>query len=297
MTHHYSEILDGYRVYLQTLGFARTTLADNVRSVSKFFEWLEKKGTSQITSLSTELYSSYMKELDQNRHQSNFTIEYLHQHYRSLERLSQYLYSYGFKNVPSVPRYRLPINKEMSRDITPYTKQEIQLLYDHIPDTYSHLSHDEQELRQYQLKLVLTLYYGCGLRRLEGLKLEQSDIDFNKQTIFIRDGKGYKDRIIPISDRVTEELENYIYNFRHLKRVNHKRLFIHKEGGLYPQFRHLKEVTQNTSIISKSGGFHLLRHSIATHLLENGMSLDHIAQFLGHSSLDTTQIYTHIVEK
>jgi len=297
MNRHYSEILNGYTIYLQTLGFARTTLRDYSRNVSKFLEWIEKKGKARITEFSTELYSNYMKELDQKRYQSEFTVEYLHMHYRSLEKLSQYLYSYGFKTVPSVPRYRLPIDKNTSKDITPYTKAEIQLLYDHIPSTYSHLSYDEQELRQYQLKLILTLYYGCGLRRLEGLKLEQNDIDFNKQTIFIRDGKGYKDRIIPMSDRITKELEDYIYNFRHLRRVNHKRLFIHKEGGLYPQFRHLRQVTGNVSIQSKTGGFHLLRHSIATHLLENGMSLDHIALFLGHSSLDTTQLYTHIVQK
>ena len=94
---------------------------------------------------------------------------------------------------------------------------------------------------------------------------------------------------------VCKALENYIYNFRNLLKLNHKRLFINTTGTLNDSLKDLQNVCDSEEIKSKKMTLHILRHSIATHLLQNGMSIESIALFLGHSSLESTQIYTHLI--
>jgi integrase/recombinase XerD len=100
-----------------------------------------------------------------------------------------------------------------------------------------------------------------------------------------------------MSSGVYKELQDYIYNFRHQLKLNHNRLFIHCEQALLLNLKYLKNICNDENIKAKRITFHLLRHSIATHLLQNGMSIENIALFLGHSSLDSTQIYTHLANK
>ena len=125
--------------------------------------------------------------------------------------------------------------------------------------------------------------------------LQIQDIDFDKKTIFVRQGKGSKDRIVPMSEGVYKEVQNYIYNFRHRLKLNHNRLFIYNAQAQFLRLKHLQKICKDENIKAKRITLHSLRHSIATHLLENGMKIENIALFLGHSDLDSTQIYTHFV--
>jgi integrase/recombinase XerD len=134
------------------------------------------------------------------------------------------------------------------------------------------------------------------MRLSEGYHLTAKQIDFNKRTIFIKQGKGHKDRIIPMSDNVYKALEHYIYNFRNQIKCKHNRLFIQSSVGLSKDLKHLHKQCPK-EIQNKRLSFHVLRHSIATHLLQNGMSVENIARFLGHSCLTSTQIYTHIINR
>ena len=124
-----------------------------------------------------------------------------------------------------------------------------------------------------------------------------AEIDFNRKTIFIRQGKGYKDRIVPMSDNVYKALQHYIYNFRNQIRCGHDRLFVQKKITLSVDLHYLHQQCDNEEIKRKRLHFHVLRHSIATHLLQNGMSVENIARFLGHGCLESTQIYTHIINR
>ena len=93
---------------------------------------------------------------------------------------------------------------------------------------------------------------------------------------------------------VCKALENYIYNYRNLQKLSHKRLFTYSVGKVADFLQDLQKITEVESIQTKRITLHILRHSIATHLLQAGMSIESIALFLGHSSLESTQIYTHL---
>jgi integrase/recombinase XerD len=194
--------------------------------------------------------------------------------------------------------YRLYIDQHVRiNNIQPLTQAEIKQLQDCIKDSFLHLNYKQRQIKQAQLKLVFVLYYACGLRRTEGYNLTIQDIDFDHKTLFIRQGKNYKDRIIPMNKNVYLSLQDYIYNHRNQIKTNHNRLFINNTNTLLKHLKHLQSVCPIQSIKDKTLTLHLLRHSIATHLLQNGMSIENISRFLGHTSLSTTQIYTHIANK
>ena len=151
---------------------------------------------------------------------------------------------------------------------------------------------------------MLTVYYGCGLRRGEGVKLERDDIFFDRKLLHVRHGKGYRERFVPISKTGILHLQNYLYDARPpLLRgtAGHERLFVGENGkpltgsGMSMRLDLLVSRTENPELIAKAPSLHKLRHSIATHLLANGMSPERIKDFLGHRSLESTQIYTHIL--
>lgn len=139
------------------------------------------------------------------------------------------------------------------------------------------------------------LYYGCGLRKSEGLKLTTKDVDFENKTLFVRQGKKYKHRIIPLNDNIYKSGRLHFKLPQSAKKTGHNRLFINSVLTLVFWLIELQSTCTYESVKQKRIILHILRHSIATHLLQNGMSVENIAKFLGHSSLTTTQIYTHFI--
>ena len=148
---------------------------------------------------------------------------------------------------------------------------------------------------------MLELYYSCGLRRREGVQLNVKDIDLYNRRLHVKHGKGYKERIVPFTDQTASYFRDYLQNF-HNRVVQKGELgfLLNLKGkritGQSLLIRLKKLQTQNNSqgLMNKTIGLHTLRHSIATHLLHGGMELNYIQQFLGHASLESTQIYTHL---
>ncbi|MBN2661132.1 MAG: tyrosine-type recombinase/integrase [Tannerellaceae bacterium] len=146
-------------------------------------------------------------------------------------------------------------------------------------------------------KAMLAVYYGCGLRRNEGVNLDTGDILPGKNLLFVRKGKNYKERYVPLTEAVKEDILNYLDFARQIlikKQTN--ALFLNSSGDRITASmlaERLKKLKCKAGI-DKVAGLHTLRHSIATHLLQSGMKLAQIKRFLGHSSLESTQIYTHI---
>ena len=149
-------------------------------------------------------------------------------------------------------------------------------------------------------RAMLAVYYGCGLRRSEGISLDVSDVLIKEKLLYVQKGKGYRERYVPMSEAVKESLENYI----NVARSSFLSCELMKQQALLLSFRgrrmdgnslimRLKALVKGASI-NKAVGLHTLRHSIATHLLQSGMRLESVSRFLGHQSLESTQIYTHL---
>ena len=141
-------------------------------------------------------------------------------------------------------------------------------------------------------RAMLSLIYACGLRRGELLNLTLRDVLSDRNLLFIRQSKGKKDRVVPISKKIIEMLREY---YKAYKPKNW--LFEGQQAGERYSERSLQLVLKQALFkagITKPASLHWLRHSYATHLLESGTDLRYIQELLGHSSSKTTEIYTHV---
>ena len=147
-------------------------------------------------------------------------------------------------------------------------------------------------------KCILEVLYGCGLRVSELIDLKISNINFKESYIMV-EGKGKKTRLVPLANTTAEFITSYIHTVRNKTKINKKyedTLFLNSRGTNMSRvivFIIIKELTQKAGI-SKSISPHTFRHSFATHLLQNGADLRFIQEMLGHSSITTTQVYTHL---
>lgn len=161
------------------------------------------------------------------------------------------------------------------------SKEEIKLIW----NAHSNIKH----------KMMLSLIYSCGLRRSELLNLKPADIDSKRGIVIIRQGKGKKDRIAPLSPKILEMLREY-YVLCKPKTWLFEGQNIGEQYSEYSLQSVLKQALQKVGN-TKPVTLHWLRHSYATHLLENGTDLRYIQELLGHSSSKTTEIYTHVSTK
>lgn len=167
------------------------------------------------------------------------------------------------------------------------------------------LSHDEVSrvlgcLRSFRHHVCLSTIYSCGLRLREGVQLQVADLDSDRMLIHVHKGKGGKDRYVPLPDRTLTLLRQHWLTHRHPRW-----LFPARTPGGVPLSEASKPMSTSTvqkafraacleSGIQKHATVHTLRHSYATHLLEAGVNLRLIQSYLGHASMKSTSIYTHL---
>lgn len=147
--------------------------------------------------------------------------------------------------------------------------------------------------------VIVELLYSCGLRVSELVNLNLSDIDMNSKYVRCF-GKGSKERIIPIGSKAIEKLKEYFTDRDFIiKKYNlsTKRLLLFDSGRIINRQDVYSFIHERGKLIHKSISPHTLRHSFATHLLENGADLRVVQELLGHSDVSTTQLYTHISKK
>lgn len=143
-------------------------------------------------------------------------------------------------------------------------------------------------------RMALTIIYACGLRISEAVRLEAKDIDGKRKLLRVQNGKGGKDRYVHLPDRPLELLRNYYAQYG----TGSGFLFPHKKSHIKADTveRAFKEALRQSGV-TKPATPHTLRHSYATHLLESGEDIRIIKDLLGHSSIKTTDIYTHVTDK
>lgn len=283
--------------WLDVMGYAEFTAYSMPNYIREFLHHLEIHGKTQIRDIDTKTIKQYYNELKQRpniRRGGGLSSNYLNKHQQAIQKFADYLRQSGRLILP-----KLKIQREDTdtKEVTALTQEEIHQLYKACESGNVWL--EKYDLRD---KAMLAILYGCGLRRNETYHLNVTDILSDRGLIHVRKGKNYKERFVPIGKTNLNYLQDYIYQSRpeFLKEKKTDALFIstHKKRmqgqSMLHRLRILIVRTENFMLMEKEIGLHTLRHSIATHLLENGMSLENIAQFLGHSSLDSTQIYTHL---
>ena len=158
-------------------------------------------------------------------------------------------------------------------------------------------------LRLTRYRVCLTTIYACGLRLQEGINLRVADIDSARMMIHVRHGKGAKDRYLPLPQRTLELLRQYWVTQRHpvllfpAEGRDHRVLAQATEPMSKSSVQQAFRAALKTSGTNKRASVHTLRHSWATHLLEAGVNLRLIQEWLGHSSPATTSVYTHLTAK
>ena len=160
-----------------------------------------------------------------------------------------------------------------------------------------------EECETAKQRSLLGIIYGCGLRREEAAKLNTKDVQLKTGMLYVREGKGGRKRTIPLSKTVLNDFKDYYFNERP-KEINYRtgdleafmlnRIGKRMSGETYSnEMRKLLDKAE----LDKQISLHHFRHAIATHLLESGMKTEHVKDFLGHMSIETTQTYTHITTK
>jgi len=305
-------IEQSFKEWLDIQGYAPVTVYNLPLHVRELLYYLEKEGINNIKELGVnhlETYYNKLKERSNQRRGGGLSNGHLNKHIQALRKFTQYLRQVGRLQIPDA-RLR---DEETESKITYLTIDEINLLFKatyNPPEKPAHrkggrpnIPETIYEAIQARDRAMLAVFYGCGLRRSEGVNLDVGDISFDRSLLHVRKGKNYKERLVPISKTNLKYLQEYVYDHRpELTRGSKKEaLFISYQLGnrmqgqsLMVRLKVLQYQTGDMELNEKEIGLHTLRHSIATHLLQAGMKLESISRFLGHASLESTQIYTHL---
>lgn len=296
----YKTLVTNYKQWLDILGYCNTSVYNLPHYLQEFFYYLEQKGITGIDYINATIIQDYYTQLKQRPNQRRngaLTNNYLNSHQQALKTFKIYLQKHTTKTIP----LQLKPEKVYRLDtIDILTKEEIKQLF-----KATQYSSKLEKIRSRD-KAMLVLLYSCGLRRNEAINVQIKDILFDKELLLVKKGKNYKERLIPINNYNLEILETYIYEHRiQYKNYNQSEILLLSNltgnkitgGTLAASLQRIITATGNDTITGKQITPHKLRHSIATHLMQAGMQLTDIKQFLGHSHLETTQIYTHLTKR
>jgi integrase/recombinase XerD len=294
-----------FKEWLDVLGYAPVSVYNMPLQVRELLHYLESENITSIKELDIKHIQSHynkLKERSNQRRGGGLSNNHLNKHIQSLRKFTDYLRQVGRLTLPE-----LQIKNEEAgvKAIAVLTEEEIQLLFKatyKMPELIYKINEKQVEAIQARDRAMLAIFYGCGLRRNEAVSLDVVDINFDRAVVHVRKGKNYKERFVPINKVSLKYLQEYIYDHRPeiLQNGKSEALFIsvmirRMQGQtMILRLKYLQRQTENADLIEKEIGLHTLRHSIATHLLQAGMQLESIARFLGHSTLESTQIYTHL---
>ena len=177
--------------------------------------------------------------------------------------------------------------KQKKKIQVPFSKEEITSLLDsdYFPDTYRGLLQ----------KTVISFFYFTGVRRIELIELKESNLDLKSQTVKVL-GKRNKERLIPLLPKISILLQEYITERNNIiSNFNHDLVFLSKKGDKISEKFVYRTVSDYFKLVSSKTkkAPHVLRHSFATHLINEGADINSVKELLGHASLSATQIYTH----
>jgi len=298
----YQRLLEEFTFFLEVTGYAPATVITRKRNIHEFLLFLEEQQTENINCLTKTNLTAFLR-LQQTRENqlygAGLSLSSINQYGRSIKRFLEFLTDY--KQIPA-PEVEIIFEDDRPEERTTLTPEETGDLYN---ATYLHILRCRfPRFHAARSRAMLALYYGCGLRKSEAINLNVKDVQTDNRLIHIRKGKGGRERYVPFTAPTGQFLSEYaLIRSDHLKSIDkeNEAYLISEQGErcgeltLSKMLQKLIKRTGNTCLMQKKPTLHTLRHSIATHLLQQGMDIEYIRRFLGHKSLDTTQIYTHLV--
>lgn len=263
------EKINQFNYWLQSKRYSSSTIGTYIDSIQTFLRFYSTKNISEITNDDLIIFNNeYILA-------NHYSASYQNQIVNAVKLF--------FRNIENKQLQPELIHRPKTPKLLPnvLSKEEIKLIL----NAHGNIKH----------KAMLSLIYSCGLRRSELLNLTLNDIDSKRGLVIIRQAKGRKDRVAPLSEKILNLLRDYYTAYKPTNWLFEGQ----NSKGQYDE-RSLASVliqALRKSKITKPVTLHWLRHSYATHLLENGTDLRYIQEILGHSSSRTTEIYTHVSNK
>lgn len=280
------KILDDFINYLSSKRSGSKDTSDAYyRDIARFIVFLKDKGINDFKEVDSDLAYEYLSVLRSGE--------------ITRSKLSNSSYSRNLSSLRSFFKY---LNIMHLVDKNPFLNFKKVSIDKHLPDvlTFDEIirildSFDLNNPIEIRNRTIIETIYACGLRISEACGIKINDIDFNECTIRVI-GKGNKERMVPYYEDLNNLLFLYIKKYRNLYKKDDTYLFINNRGNKLS----VRSVQLLLEDVSKKLDFkvnihpHMLRHSFATHLLDNGADLRTVQELLGHENLSTTQIYTHL---
>jgi integrase/recombinase XerD len=270
-------------------GLTPSTVLSRQRALVRFIAWCEERGLS-AADITLPILERYQRHL---------------YHYRKRDDTPLALATQQQRLLPINALFRWLVRSGML-SANPAADLELPKLPQRLPRTWLSVAEIEQVLRHVAIygavgirdRAIIETLYSTGLRRAELTAMIVRDVDERAGIVFVREGKGRKDRVVPIGERALAWLAKYRDEVRPLwlAGVDDGRLWLRPDGKPLrnnPLTERMKKLLAEAGI-EKPGACHIFRHSLATHMLEHGADVRYVQAILGHAQLSTTAIYTHV---
>jgi integrase/recombinase XerD len=286
----FAAYLQRYLAWLRERNYAETTVDGREIRLRGFITWCEERSLKQPQNITKPIIERYQRYLFLYRKPDGKPLSAGSQHTRltAIKCLFQWLARQNYILYNPASDIELPrVGKKLPKSML-NVKEIEQVLA--MPDLETPMG-----IRD---RAMLETLYSTGIRRMELLHLQCFDVDADRGVVMIRQGKGKKDRVVPIGERALEWIAKYMEDVRPelSTGVDHVTLFLSNVGEAFSP-RRLTQVVRDyveAAHLGKIGSCHLFRHTMATLMLENGADIRFIQAILGHADLSTTQIYTQV---
>lgn len=292
---HFKFTIAKYESWLKAIGYSESQVYGGPSLIRGYLFYLEQNGVQHIRQSNRLLIDEFVNEM---RNRTNvrtgelLTMTHVNSYITELKRFGKFLWESNGVDIKIDHLKQIKVERKI-KDVL--TVDEVKELYNQTNETAI----------GFRDRAMLALYYGCGLRRSEAINLNLEDVLVSKRLLLIRKAKNGQQRFVPINLKSMEHIQKYIEDGRcqFVKKHTGNALLINERGNrcegqsLNLRLKGLQNRSELKSLRAKKIGLHSLRHSIATHLMMNGMEFDRISQFLGHTSIESTQIYTHLANE
>ena len=279
-----------YVDHLQVMNYSERTIGHQDLTLNQFNTWCEERGIVRASEITKPILERYRRHLHHSRDRRGNPFSAKNQLARLIPIRGFFKWATRQNYLLYNPASELELPKVEKRlpKATLTADEAEQIL--NIPNI-----HTEEGLRD---RAILEVLYSTGIRRMEMINLTRADVHPDRGVLAVRQGKGKKDRFVPISERAVHWLQKYLEEVRSgfVIEPDPHNLFLDKTGVPMTPDQLSRRVTKyiKEADIGKSGSCHLFRHTVATLMLDNGADIRFIQQMLGHVSIGTTEIYTHV---